>query len=206
MAVRTACTRCKKSFTAQEEYLGERVKCPSCGTRVLVLDDESRQQAASRAREREDWRKDQEERIRLVESRGGNERESLASEFGVSLDRVRNFHPGAVSRFRKLRALSRFMLLGAYLFLPMVLVGAAMTVLLFHEIVDGNPLLLAVMLLGWLLLLVFSFFLFKFLGEMSWLLADLGDHQLDVRNLLLDLSDDAGRALNRAADSPTEDR
>ncbi len=31
------------------------------------------------------------------------------------------------------------------------------------------------------------------LGEVSWLLADIGDHQLDARNLLLDLRDDVDR-------------
>ena len=72
-------------------------------------------------------------------------------------------------------------------------VGAGVTLFLYREAVIGSIGVLVLILLGWLLLVVFSFCLFKFLGELAWLLADLGDHQLDVRNLLLDLRDDLGR-------------
>jgi hypothetical protein len=34
------------------------------------------------------------------------------------------------------------------------------------------------------------------LGELAWLLADLGDHQLDTRNLMIDLRDDLQRRWN----------
>ena len=48
---------------------------------------------------------------------------------------------------------------------------------------------LALALVGWLMVGGFSYCLFKFLGELSWLLADFGDHQVDSRNLLIDLRD-----------------
>ncbi len=195
MAIWTTCLSCRKEFSAQEDYLGKKVRCPSCGARVEVLDAGAREAADRKQLEDRRWQDEQAKRIELFENRARQERRSLAGEFGVSNDRVRNFHPGAVSRFRKLRALSRFMLLGAYLFLPLVLAGGAITVHLWRESGAGDPALLGLLLLGWLLLLCFSFFLFKFLGEMSWLLADLGDHQLDVRNLLLDLRDDMDRAI-----------
>ena len=202
MAIWTKCPDCKKSFSAQDDYLGKKVKCPGCGTKVEVLDQEGQKAAARERREEAEWRQEQEQRIALLErlapaaesgsQRGDYARESLANELGVRPDRVRNFNPGAVSRFRKLRALSRFMLLGAYLFLPITLVGAALTFYLLRESeVAGGWIALAT--LGWFLVMSGLFFVFKFLGEMSWLLADLGDHQLDARNLLIDLREDNER-------------
>ena len=51
----------------------------------------------------------------------------------------------------------------------------------------------ALALVGWLMVGGFSYCLFKFLGELSWLLADFGDHQVDTRNLLIDLRDSIER-------------
>ncbi|MEM7165709.1 MAG: hypothetical protein AAF581_09610 [Planctomycetota bacterium] len=191
MAVRTTCSNCKQSFSAQDEYIGKKLKCPSCGTRVAIMKPEEVQ--AKKA-----WQDEQDQRIALIEkmSNGGGaapKTDSYAAEFGTGVDRVRNFNPGALSRFRKLRALSRFLILMAYLLVGGVLLGAGLAIFLYHDGIIASPLTLTLILGGGALFLLFAFSLFKFLGEMSWLLADLGDHQLDVRNLLIDIREEADR-------------
>lgn len=192
MAVRTVCSNCKKTFSAQDEYLGKKVKCPSCSAKVEVIDESERSA-------REAWQREQDERIALVEtlSRDKVDRKEgvpYAIQFGTGAERVRNYNPGAITRFRKLRALSRFLLLSAYVLLGLVLVGAGLTAFLYRQGLIERWEVLVLAELGWLFLLFLIFSLFKFLGEMAWLLADLGDHQLDTRNLLLDLREDADRA------------
>lgn len=147
------------------------------------------------ARDRESWRREQEQRISLIEERERqrDRRLSLADEVGSTAREVRNFDPGAPSRFRKLRALARFLLLASYLLLGIVLAGIGITLWLWREGVIVERGILALAVAGWLLGGGFIYFFFKFLGELAWLLADLGDHQLDVRNLLLDLRDDLHR-------------
>ncbi len=139
---------------------------------------------------------DLEERLALIEEVEDARQKatpSYALEFGTGLDKVRNFNPGAVSRFRKLRALSRLMILGADFLFSVVLACAAVVVSLYLEgTIEGTGVLMGI-LLALAVLMSFLFLLFKFLGELSWLLADLGDHQFDVRNLLLDLRDDFSR-------------
>ena len=201
MAVRTKCSNCKKSFSAQDEYLGKKLKCPNCGTRVEIMKPEEVEAKAA-------WKQEQDERIALIEKmsnggtgnvRPGNGRagsarvESYAAEYGTGLDRVRNFNPGALSRFRKLRALSRFLILAAYLLVGMVLLGAGLAIFLYQDGRIESGLTLLLILAGGGIFLLFTFSLFKFLGEMSWLLADLGDHQLDCRNLLIDIREEADR-------------
>ncbi len=191
MAVRALCDSCNKSFSAQDEYLGKKVKCPSCGTKVAVLSPDELEAKNT-------WRREQDERLELLEAMEERDRQktmgtSYAVEFGTGLEPVRNFNPGAVSRFRKLRALSSFLLLGAYLG-SVLLVGAGGLVVYLHYVgVIESVIVLTLSLLGMGIGLVIMFCCFKFLGELSWLLADLGDHQLDVRNLLIDLRDDLDR-------------
>lgn len=200
MAIRTTCPNCKQIVSAQDEYLGKKIKCPACGVKVELVAPEERE-----ARDR--WRQEQDQRIALLEQLDRDrslKRESApyAVQFGTGLDRVRNYHPGAVTRFRKLRALSRFLLLVAYVLFALVLVGAGLTGFLYREGLIARWEYLALAELGWLLVLVLSFGLLKFLGEMAWLLADVGDHQLDARNLLLDLREDADRYLARSGSGP----
>ena len=187
VAVKTQCPNCKNEFSAQDDYLGKKVKCPRCGDRVSVV--------APKEREAKDkWHSEQEERLRLLErlAAEGSERPSLAVAFGTGSDRVRNYNPGAVSRFRKLRALSRFMILCAYLIVGLFIAAGVLLVGLHRDEVISTMTLWGLLLVDGILL-VFSFCLFKFLGELSYLLADVGDHQLDVRNLLIDLREDAER-------------
>ena len=141
------------------------------------------------------WRREQEEKIALIEERE-RERErrlSFAPHVGTTASGARNFDPGAPSRFRKLRALSRFLLLSSYLLLGLVIAGVGITIWQWRAgAVEGVD-RLAVTLVVWLVAGGFIYTFFKFLGELAWLLADLGDHQNDVRNLLLDLRDDLQR-------------
>ncbi len=197
MAVVTTCDNCNKTFSAQNDYLGKKVKCPGCGTKVMVLSEKEREEELVRRRQEQSWREEQEKRIELLESLGRAKRRSLAVDYGTGLDPVRFYNPGAVTRFRKLRALSRFLLLAAYLLMALIIAGAGITVYLYREGTVQEAGVLALLLLGWLMLLVFLFCLFKFLGELAWLIADVGDHQLDMRNLLLDLRDDLARILTQ---------
>lgn len=196
MALRATCGNCRTSFSAQDEYLGKKLRCPQCGQRVEMVPPEKLQERAR-------WLGEQEQRIQLIENlerkeaRGRRAGESYALEYGTGVDRVRNFHPGAVTRFRKLRALSRFLLVAAYLVFGVVLVGAGLTVLLYRQGAISGLVWLVLALVGWSLLLVFMFALFKFLGEMAWLLADLGDHQLDSRNLLIDMREGVDHLIDR---------
>lgn len=147
------------------------------------------------AKDRDAWRREQERKISLIEERqlDRDRRLSLADEVGATARGVRNFDPGAPSRFRKLRALARFLVLSSYLLLGIVLAGIGVTFWLWREGAIAERGLLAIAVAAWLLAGGFLYCLFKFLGELAWLLADLGDHQQDVRNLLLDLRDDLHR-------------
>lgn len=189
MAVWTTCPNCKKDFSAQDTYLGKKVKCPSCTAKVEVLPQQEQ-------KEKGRWLDEQQKRLELYEEleRDNARPQSFSVEFGTGLDRVRNYNPGAVSRFRKLRALSRFMILCAYLLTGLIFGCGAVAVALFRDELFSIGVLVGIQFVL-ALSLVFSFCLFKFLGELSWLLADVGDHQLDVRNLLLDVRDDLDRVL-----------
>lgn len=142
-----------------------------------------------------EWEREQAERIALIERLEQEEsaRLSLRASMGETASRARNFDPGASSRFSKLRALSRFLLLAGYLLLGLGITGIGVTIYLWREGTITSPGVLALAIVGWVAASGFVFALFKFLGELAWLLADLGDHQVDVRNLLIDLRDDLQR-------------
>lgn len=201
MAIKTHCDNCDREFSAQDDYVGKKIRCPGCGSKVDVLAEEDRRERELRQREEDDWRREQQGRIELIESMEKRKADSFARNLGTGVDRVRNFNPGAVSRFRKLRALSNFMILSAYLVGGLSIAGGGIAFFLYR---DGAITSLPVFVLaavGAILLAVFLFGLFKFLGELAWLMADLGDHQLDVRNVLLDLRDDFDRLLSRSPQS-----
>lgn len=137
-------------------------------------------------------------------AREKDRRVSMAHELGRSAGGASNFDPGAPSRFGKLRVLARFLLLASYLLLGLVLTGIGVTVSLWRDgVIEGTG-LFALAVVGWLLIGGFVYSLFKFLGELAWLLADFGDHQLDSRNLLIDLRDDLQRNW-RAKDSRSKE-
>ncbi|MEM7235490.1 MAG: hypothetical protein AAF517_25175, partial [Planctomycetota bacterium] len=64
--------------------------------------------------------------------------------------------------------------------------------------------LLLMLLIGWSIGGAASFFFFKFLGELAFLCADLGDRQNDVVQLLLDLRSVNDRLERRAGEEDRE--
>lgn len=195
MAIRTHCGKCDRVFSAQDDYVGKKIRCPGCGAKVDVLAPEDQRERKLREREEDEWRREQQNRIELIESMDRRKSESFARAYGTGTDRVRNYNPGAVSRFRKLRALSNFMILAAYLVGGLALSLGGVVIYLFQQGEIASIPLLVLALLGTVLVSLLVFCLFKFLGELAWLMADLGDHQLDVRNVLLDVRDDFDRVL-----------
>ena len=140
------------------------------------------------------WKQAQEDRIALIETQGEKKDRQRARAFEAGRATPgQNFDPGAPSRFRTLRALARFLLLASYLLLGLAFAGIGVTVWLWRDGVIESEATLALALVGWLMVGGFSYCLFKFLGELSWLLADFGDHQVDTRNLLIDLRDSIER-------------
>ena len=152
-----------------------------------------------------DWKREQEERIALIEDRAREkeQRFSAGHDLGRSTIGASNFDPGAPSRFGKLRVLGRFLLLSSYLLLGLVLAGIGVTVWLWKDGAIEGIGTLSLAIIGWLILGGFVYSLFKFLGELAWLLADSGDHQLDSRNLLIDLRDDLERHRRSKGSSST---
>jgi len=156
----------------------------------------TKRKRSSRDAARSDWKSEQAERIALIEEREREEarRFSADERSAGSFQGVRNFNPGTSSRFGKLRVLSRFLILATYLMLGLTIAGTGVTVWMWQGGLFSAPAWFALALIGWCLLGGFLFSLFKFLAELAWLLADLGDHQLDARNLLIDMRDDDQRS------------
>ncbi|MFN0060612.1 MAG: hypothetical protein ACKVX7_19330 [Planctomycetota bacterium] len=200
MAVRALCDKCHKSFSAQDEYLGRRIKCPSCGAKVKVLSPDELRAERHRRRAQKAWQEEQEQRIELIEMRDRQRRgDGALTALGTGPDPVRNYNPGAISRFRRLRVLSSFLLFSAYFLVGLGIAGAGISLHLFRDGTIASLSVLVLVELGWLLGMLLMFALLKFSGEISWLLADLGDHQIDVRNLLLDIREDFDREAERQA-------
>lgn len=197
MAVRTTCPRCGKRFSAPDEYRGRKESCPRCGHRFILRSAEDEraereEQQQARRREEEDRRRlalieQQEERIRR---RGG---QPYYERYQTGQDAVRHYDPNAPSRFLRLRALSDVLIVAAYFAAMLAMVGAGLTLQLkIDGTIESLPLLL-VLLAGWVAVGVLLFLVLKVLGEMAFLMADLGDHQSDVVQLLLDIRDDLER-------------
>ncbi len=58
LAVWTTCPNCKKEFSAQDTYLGKKVKCPSCTAKVEVLSQREQ-------KEKGRWLDEQQKRVEL---------------------------------------------------------------------------------------------------------------------------------------------
>ncbi len=192
MALKTFCPCCSKPFSAPEEYKGKKVDCPKCEHRfVLRSPEEMRQEKEAQ----EQKRRDQENDLRRLELIERQERRSLERQAGkpyyerfqTGEQRVRNYDPKAPSRFLRLRALSDLTLFGAYAVLLLALVGGGLTV---YAAVSGEIASLTVALIAsiaWVLGGTCLFLFLKYLAEMAFLLASLGDQQNDVVQLLLDV-------------------
>jgi len=189
MAVKNTCPKCKKTFSAPENYLGKKVECPSCAHRsILRTQDEIRElEEVQTARQRKI--EEDQERIRLIETMEARSRGTrpYSEEYGVGGEPVRHFNPNAPSRFLRVRALSELLILGAYLTGFLVLMGIGLTFYLkIIDLVSSVPVLL-ICVIGWFVAGVAVFLVLKFLGELAFLLADVGDQQHDLVQLLLDI-------------------
>jgi DNA-directed RNA polymerase subunit RPC12/RpoP len=191
MAVKNVCPKCKKSFSAPDNYLGKKVECPSCGHRSILrtVEEQKDLEEVQTARQRKIV--EDQERLALIEKmeargRGGR---PYYEEYGVGVDPVRHYNPNAPSRFLRVRALSELLILGAYLAVFLVLMGVGLTVYLkITDVIQSVPLFL-VCLVGWAVAGVVLYLSLKYLGELAFLLADVGDQQNDLVQLLLDVRD-----------------
>jgi DNA-directed RNA polymerase subunit RPC12/RpoP len=191
MAVKTSCSYCKKSFSAPEEYRGKKVECPSCGRRFILRTEEDihavQEQVEAANKKREEVR----EKLALIEkieSRGPKKPgRPYYEEFQTGVDGVRHFNPRATSRFLRFRTFSDFLVLGAYLEILLVAVGIGLMIYLRISGLISSVSVLFALLVAWLILGAGLFLFFKYLGELAFLLAEVGDQQNDIVQLLLDL-------------------
>lgn len=209
MAVRTACPHCRKPFSAPEEYLGRKIACPKCGHRLILRTSEEIREQERREEEALRRFEDDRRRIALIEREEERQRRQLESRpyyerFQTGPHPVRHHKPDASSRYPRLRVLSDVLTLGAYLVLLLALVGAVLTIYLYSVEILGSATVLFVCLVGWFLLGSAFYLLFKWLGEVAFLLADVGDEQNEIVQLLLDLRDNTDRLLSASAESKEE--
>lgn len=192
MAVRTACPRCRKPFSAPDDYLGKKVECPKCGHRSVLRSPEEARDLAEREKEARRKLEEDRRRIALIERQDERKDKSKAAlpyyeRFQIGPHAVRHYNPNAPSRFLRLRVLSDLLILGGYVALLLGLVGAGLTIYLHAVGVIGSVPVLLVCLVGWMLAGTTLYLLLKWLGEVAFLLADVGDQQNDLVQLLLDL-------------------
>lgn len=191
MALKASCPHCKKGFSAPEEYRGRKVVCPGCGRRIPVQTEEEIQAKLSEEREAERLREADREKIALIErmEARGQKRSGKPyyEEFQTGRDAVRHYNPRGSSRFARFRALSDFLVLGAYLEGFLVCVGIGLGIYLRVAGIVASAAVLFSLLIGWLVLGTVLFLLLKYLGELAFLLADVAEAQLDIVQLLQDI-------------------
>jgi len=153
---------------------------------VLVEEDEAKKR-----------REEDKEKIALIERADARHQKKVGKpyyeEFQTGLEGVRHFNPKATSRFLRLRALSDFLVLGAYVEILLVAVGLGLLIHLKISGVIGSVAILFALIVGVLVLGIGLFLFFKYLGELAFLLADVGDQQNDVVQLLQDIRENTER-------------
>ena len=198
MALKATCSFCKRTFSAPDEYRGKKVDCPSCGRRVLVQTDEDLQAAQEREEENQRRLEADKDRIALIERMDSRGRRRAGrpyyEEFQTGSEGVRHFNPRGPSRFLRFRSLADFLVLGAYLELLLVAVGIGLTIYLKIAGVLESIAVLFVVVVAWLVVGGGLYLFFKYLGELAFLLADVGDQQNDLVQLLLDLRENTNPA------------
>ena len=199
MAVRTSCPRCQKRFSAPEDYLGKKIDCPKCGHRWILRSREEERRLEERERELLLEQEKDRRRLELIEraekkSENAPDGRPYYERFQTGLQAVRNYNPNAPSRFPRLRALSDVLIFGAYVAAMLDAVGAGLTIYLKAAGVLESTAVLLLCLAGWALLGTVLFLGLKTLGEVAFLLADLGDQQYDLVRLLLDVRENTDDA------------
>jgi len=192
LAVKNSCARCGKRFSAPENYLGKKIDCPRCGHRTVLRTPDEEREIKEREEQLRRTQKEDRRKLDLIERAEQKNRRLQASrpyyeKYQTGLQAVRHHNPNAPSRFVRLRALSDLLILSAYLTLMLVLVGAGLTVYLQVEGGLSSLPLLLLCLVGWALLGTVLYVSLKYLGELAFVLADMGDQQNEMVQLLLDL-------------------
>jgi hypothetical protein len=193
MAIKTSCPHCKKGFSAPEEYRGRKTECPACHRRFVLRSEEDIQAVEEEALEERRKREEDREKLALIERMGskGHRRAGRPyyEEFQTGVDGVRHFNPKAPSRFLRVRALSDVLILGAYVEILLVALGVGLMIYLRLSGLIASVSVFLVLVIGWLVAGIALFLFFKCLGELAFLLAEVGDQQNDVVQLLLDIRD-----------------
>ena len=189
MAVRSLCEQCGRPFSAPDETLGKKIDCPSCGRKARVLAPGEIAELAKERAEQARWQEEQDDRIRLVEEMAA--RESVPGSHGGLTANVSNFQPRAGTRYPRLRAFSRVLLLLAYL---ETAIGMVVIIWMFTTASEAG--IDGVLMAGVLMAALFAFGILKFLSEACIALAEIGDRQSDLRALMLDERHDRERGIH----------
>jgi hypothetical protein len=191
MAVRTACPHCSKKFTAPDDYLGRRVECPRCGRRSVLRSLADLDREAEAAAEEERQREAAREKIAFIEGVQARATKKPGrpyyEEYQTGRQAVRHFDPRAPSRFARIRTLSDLLIVGAYVELMLVAFAIVVTLYLWMRGILSSGSILVMCIIGWMLAGVALYLIFKCLGELVSLFADLADQQADTVRLLLDI-------------------
>lgn len=196
MAVRTSCPHCAKPFSAPEEYLGRKVDCPRCGKRSVLRSQEEVEDESRKAQEERHRLQQDREKIAFLEEleHRGRSRGNRYYHGRSSPRAVRNFDPNAPSQYLGLRALSNFLIVGAYFELFLIAVGMGLSVFLWLEGRIASTALLVSLLVVWLVVGTALFLLLKSVGEFALVLAEGGDRQVQTIQLLRDLRENTEAA------------
>ena len=193
MAIRASCEFCKKSFSAPEQYRGRKVECPGCGRRFVLRTEQELREAQKESEATERRKEEDREKLALIERVGarGSRRTGRPyyEEFQTGQESVRHFNPRSPSRFLRFRALSDFLVLGAYVEILLVSAGIGLVIYLRLCGLIGSVSLLFLLIIVWVIVGTGLFLFLKYLGELAFLLADIGDQQNDIVQLLHDLRD-----------------
>jgi DNA-directed RNA polymerase subunit RPC12/RpoP len=193
MAIKASCEYCHKKFIAPEQYRGKKIECPACKRKFVLktdedLDAERKEAEASQKRKEED-----QEKLALIEkidSRGQHRSgRPYYEEFQTGQEGVRHFNPRLPSRFSGLRELSDYLVIGAYVEILLVSLGIGLVIYLRIIGLIQAVSLLFLFVVIWLVVGTGLFLLLKYLGELAFFLADVGDQQRDTVQLLHDLRD-----------------
>lgn len=192
MAVKNTCPKCGKGFTAPENYIGKKVDCPRCGQKVILRSPEEINELVEVQAARLRKFDEDQERLALIEKMDIKQKRSSKpyyETYGTGESAVRHFNPNAPSRFLRFRALSEVFTFFAYFEALLVVMGIGLTLYLkINNTITSIPVLL-LCLIGWGIIGTALYLALKFLGELAFLLSDVGDQQNDVVQLLLDVRD-----------------
>ena len=191
MAIKATCPYCGSKVSAPDDYAGKRQDCRRCGRRFVIRSEEELARAAEEDRRERKRREEDLAKIEFLEKLSGTAERGRPyyETFQTGDGAVRHFHPAAPSRHLGLRALADLLVIAAYTEALLCAAGLGLCVYLWSvDVIQGVPLLLTA-ITAWCVVGVALFVLLKCGSEVLALLADVGDRQRDVVQLLLDVRD-----------------